>query len=88
VTQLTRIIPSSTLPTLISAAGERASLRFLEFFAANIRNPHTRRAYGRAVADFLAWCEEHGALSIEAVQPLHVAAWIEMQQQEHAATDR
>ena len=35
---------------------EPASTHFLEFFAANIRNPHTRRAYGRAVAEFLAWC--------------------------------
>jgi hypothetical protein len=25
-------------------------MRFLEFFAANIRNPHTRRAYYRALA--------------------------------------
>ena len=41
------------LPALIVAAGERASLRFLEFFAANIRNPHTRRAYSRAVAELL-----------------------------------
>jgi hypothetical protein len=37
--------PQSRLPELIAAAGERASMRFLEFFAANIRNPHTRRAY-------------------------------------------
>ena len=37
-------ITSPTLPALVSAAGERASMRFLEFFAANIRNPHTRRA--------------------------------------------
>jgi site-specific recombinase XerD len=73
------------VPTLIAAAGERASRRFLEFFAANIRNPHTRRAYGRAVADFLAWCDDNQVPSVTAVQPLHVAAWIEMQQQEHAA---
>jgi site-specific recombinase XerD len=73
------------VPALIAAAGERASVRFLEFFAANIRNPHTRRAYGRAVAEFMAWFEEHGGRSIEAVQPLHVAAWIELQQQKHAA---
>jgi site-specific recombinase XerD len=73
------------LPTLIAVAGERASRRFLEFFAANIRNPHTRRAYGRAVAAFLAWCDDNGVASITAVQPLHVAAWIEMQQQERAA---
>jgi site-specific recombinase XerC len=73
------------VPALIAAAGEHASLRFLEFFAANIRNLHTRRAYGRAVADFLAWCDDNQVPTIAAVQPLHVAAWIELQQQKHAA---
>ena len=67
----------SAIPALVAAAGERARRRFLEFFAANIRNPHTRRAYGRAVAEFLAWCERAGVPSLAAVQPLHVAAWIE-----------
>ena len=76
---LTRPLPASCLPALITAAGEQASLRFLEFFAANIRNPHTRRAYSRAVTDFLTWCAAHGVPSITAVQPLHVATWIEMQ---------
>jgi hypothetical protein len=33
------------VPSLVAITGERASIRFLEFFAANIRNPHTRRAY-------------------------------------------
>jgi site-specific recombinase XerD len=83
--QLARIKAPTALPALIAVAGDRASLRFLEFFAANIRNPHTRRAYGRAVADFLAWCDDNQVQSIEAVQPLHVAAWIEMQQRDHAA---
>jgi site-specific recombinase XerD len=73
------------VPALIAAAGDRAALRFLEFFAASIRNPHTRRAYSRAVADFMAWCEDHGVSSITAVQPLHVAAWIEQQTRDHAA---
>jgi len=68
---------ASGLPALITAAGDHAGVRFLEFFAANIRNPHTRRAYSRAVADFLAWCEDAGVLSIAAVQPLHVATWVE-----------
>jgi hypothetical protein len=63
------------VPALIAAAGERASLRFLEFFAANIRNPHTRRAYGRAVAEFMTWCGDTGVTSITVVQPLHVSAW-------------
>lgn len=79
-------LPQATrLPALITVAGERASLRFLEFFAANIRNPHTRRAYGRAVADFMSWCEANGVLAITAVQPLHVAAWIEVQTRDHSA---
>ena len=46
-------ISSSTLPALVAVAGERASMRFLEFFAANICNPHTRRAYYRAAEEFL-----------------------------------
>lgn len=37
-----------TTPALVIAAGDRASVRFLEFFASAIRNPHTRRAYARA----------------------------------------
>jgi site-specific recombinase XerD len=66
-------------------AGDRAIVRFMEFFGANIRNPHTRRAYARAVEDFLAWCEDAGVVSIINVQPLHVAAWVELQTQHHAA---
>ena len=79
------VTAATRLPTLVSVAGDRASLRFLEFFAGTIRNEHTRRAYARAVADFLAWCEAHGVTSIAAVQPLHVAAWIELQTRERAA---
>jgi site-specific recombinase XerD len=45
------------------------------------RNPHTRRAYARAANEFLAWCANDGVTSITAVQPLHVAAWIELQTQ-------
>ena len=83
--QLTRITPSPSLPALIAVAGERASMRFLEFFAGRIRNPHTRRAYGRAVADFLAWCDDNRVPSIATVQPLHVGTWIELQQKELSA---
>lgn len=73
------------LPALIHDAGDRAQLRFLEFFTSNIRNPNTRRAYGRAVADFLQWCQEVGVGSITQVQPLHVAAWIELLSQQVSA---
>ena len=84
--QLTPLGAVAGIPTLITAAGERAGLRFLEFFAANIRNPNTRRSYGRAVAEFLAWCADAaGVPSIAAVQPLHVATWVEMQTRTRAA---
>ncbi len=66
-----------SLPTLVAAAGEGAQLRILEFFAASIRNAHTRRAYAGAAAEFLAWCEERGVASITAIQPLHVTAYID-----------
>src|ERR1039457_539634 len=79
------LAPVSVLPALVAAAGDRASVRFLEFFAAQIRNPHTRRAYARAVGEFLAWCETRGVASLAAVQPLHVASWIELQGREIAA---
>jgi hypothetical protein len=41
------------------------------------QHPHTRRAYARAAEEFLAWCASLGVPSIAAVQPGHVAAWIE-----------
>lgn len=44
--------PALALPTLIAAADDATRLRFLEFFAVTIRNPHTRRAYARAAGDF------------------------------------
>lgn len=74
-------LPTLSAPALVTAAGERAGVRFLEFFASNIRNPNTRRAYAHAVGEFLAWCAGAGVTSITAVQPLHVAAWIELQTQ-------
>jgi site-specific recombinase XerD len=70
---------------LITAAGERAGCRFLEFFAANIRNRHTRRAYAQATREFLAWCEAGGVASIADVKPLHVAAYIEQLDGERSA---
>src|ERR1700730_2133952 len=72
-------------PELVAAAGERAGMRFLEFFAANIRHPHTRQAYARAADEFLAWCASSGVPAISAVQPVHVATWIEAGTREPAA---
>src|SRR5438477_8723308 len=76
---------AAVLPVLVAVAGERASMRFLEFFAANIRNPHTRRAYYRAATECLAWSGDAGVPSIAGIQPIHVAAWIEAATRELAA---
>ena len=51
--------------------------RTMEFFAVNIRNANTRKAYARGVADFSAWCCQQGIGDVRQVQPLHVAAYVE-----------
>lgn len=78
-------LPHTTLPVLVVASGQRAGVRFLEFFTAQIRNPHTRRAYARAAADFFAWLESVGVNSLAQVQSLHVAAWVEIESKEKSA---
>src|ERR1700684_3874548 len=66
----------SELPAVVVVAGKRAALRFIEYFAAEIRNPNTRRAYYRAVCDFFIWCETRG-LALERIGPVNVASYIE-----------
>ena len=61
---------------LIAAAGDRARNRYVEFFAAEIRNTNTRTAYLHAVEQFLDWMETLGVDLLD-VAPLHVAAYIE-----------
>ena len=53
-----------------------AGWRYVEFFTANIRNPHTRRAYARVCARFFAWCEERG-LTLTTIRRYDVATNIE-----------
>ena len=47
---------NARLPALF-LANAKASERLWEFFAANIRNKNTRRAYYRAACRFSDWCE-------------------------------
>jgi integrase/recombinase XerC len=79
------IFASPSLPALLTTAEARTQTRFWEFFAAQIRNKNTRRAYGQATWDFLAWCESARVASIAEVQPLHVAAYIEQLGRERSA---
>ena len=63
------------VPALIANLGDDAGWRYVEFFTANIRNPHTRRAYARACSRFFAWCDDCG-LTLAAIRPFDVAAYI------------
>jgi site-specific recombinase XerD len=65
------------IPAMIVDAGERATRRYLEFFAATIRNKNTRTAYLHAVSRFFAWCDHHQIGQLADIEPLHVAAYIE-----------
>ena len=65
------------LPAMVGRADERTQKRFLEFFAATIRNRNTRQAYYRAVCKFCEWCERRGVREMAQVEPLLVAAFIE-----------
>jgi integrase/recombinase XerD len=62
----------------------RACERFWEFFAANIRNRNTRRAYYKAACRFSDWCEGRGLFDLDRIKPLHVAAYIEELQHTHS----
>ncbi|GAB4072248.1 tyrosine-type recombinase/integrase [Ancylobacter sonchi] len=80
------IIPAgSRLPALVRAADERTRFRFLEFFTAQIRNPNTRRAYGKDVSQFFEWCQAQGVHELSEIHTLHVAAYVELLTKSHAA---
>lgn len=68
------------VPATIADAGETATRRFLEFFAATIRNKNTRMAYYRAVRHFFAWSEHHQIGGLDDIEPLHIAAYVEQLQ--------
>lgn len=69
---------TQTLPTMIADAGDAAQKRFIEFFTAQIRNANTREAYVRAVVDFFAWIDDYDVGGLLDIEPIHVAAWVEM----------
>lgn len=83
--ELVSIGSRTPVPAPVMAAGEGAARRFLEFFTANIRNPNTRQAYGRAVSSFFRWLEGVGLTELRAIEPVHVAAYIEQLGQSHSA---
>ncbi len=68
------------IPAVIADVGDHAARRFIEFFAATIRNKNTRMAYHRAACHFFAWVERHEIGGLADIEPIHVAAYIEVLQ--------
>src|SRR5271169_3879218 len=68
---------TTLVPAMVAAAGERAALRFIDFFTANIRNPNTRAAYAVAVRSFFAWLDARDIREFGAIRTHHVSAYIE-----------
>src|SRR4051812_12192661 len=77
----TTVARTIVVPAAIAAAGDHAARRFLEFFAATIRNKNTRLAYYRACCSFFGWLEQHGVTELVNIEPLHVAAYVEALQE-------
>jgi site-specific recombinase XerD len=73
------------VPAMVARTGERGAYRFLEFFAAQIRNPNTRVAYFRAVCSFFAWCQKRHVCELGDIRSAHVASYIERLIKTHAA---
>jgi site-specific recombinase XerD len=74
---LVPIAPFSAWPVAVANASPKAQYAFLQFFAAEIDNPRTRRAYLKGAEDFFAFiapCPSGDRL--EALTSLHVAAWM------------
>src|SRR5205823_1348814 len=48
------------VPSIVGQMGAAGRFAWDEFFRGQIRNTHTRAAYGLAAGRFLGWCEERG----------------------------
>ena len=67
------------VPTIVVHDGQRTVKRFLEFFAAQIRNANTRAAYARAIESLFRLVSSTKASSqLVDIEPIHVAAWLEL----------
>lgn len=64
------------IPRIVTDAGNAARFAWEEFFFARIRSVHTRRAYHRAVKNFLAWCDTR-ELRLPGISPADVGSYLD-----------
>jgi integrase/recombinase XerD len=65
---------SPTPPAVVSLSSKQARFAWDEFFAAQIRNPHTRAAYSLAVRKFFAWVEPLN-IALADIEPATIGAY-------------
>lgn len=75
-------LPVIHVPALIGDHSDAGVKRYLEFFVAQIRNPNTREAYGRAAWRLFSWLSENGIDQLSDIEPIHIAAWVEVRLKE------
>ncbi len=64
------LVKGEALLPILAARGKAARFAYQEFFYGQIRNPHTRVAYHRAVRKFLLACQDQGLL--DSIDTSHV----------------
>jgi integrase/recombinase XerD len=65
----------TALPVLVERAGPAGRFAWDEYFYAEHHNPHTQKAYLRAVKAFLGWCEGQG-LELPVITPGMVGQYL------------
>src|SRR6201995_2402395 len=75
---------SFATPIIITRAAPSTRKKFFEFFTVPIRNANTRAAYYRAIQQFLTWAERAEYQDLEDIEPITVAAYIEILQRRAA----
>jgi hypothetical protein len=77
----TTLVLRSSLPALVTHAGERARILCFDPFASNIRSPNTRQAYAHAAGKFMTWSAQAGVRGSGPCSSCVWHAWIELQTQ-------
>ena len=72
-------------PASLYAPTRKAKRRVAEFFATQVNNDNTRKAYLNAARRFSLWCAAHGIESPAAVEPIHFAAFVKSLEKEFSA---
>ncbi|MFO0942079.1 MAG: hypothetical protein U0930_15175 [Pirellulales bacterium] len=72
---IAEVTRSEFIPAVVRRAGEQASKRFLEYFAARIRNKGTRAVYLQAAKQFFDWCETN-EFALADIEPIVIAGYI------------